>query len=364
MGREYVAVVEEDQRGTTPGTGLKFPPVSGAPEPKPDFKDEPREEYRGQDTRLGNTAVVRRSTSWAHSLELPLYLIDIVGTMFKHSLGHAGDRGVVDTSGYKGILYPPAAFHYGVGGALEGKAIGIIPNTDLDGVTKSQVFGGGRVKGFKLVAKRPGDVMITFDLIGGPWIGAPGQTATAGASFTVLQPMNSADLVCFAGAGIVRTGTGPDFTDIDPGAMVPFVPDEVTLTWDSNIGDEDITNGAGLRGPTKTEAKGRAKATLEFTMDFSDPATGLSCYDEYVALHTGPRTNNFLLKLTGPDLAGAATAYHQLLADLPLMQMIGTPPDRDKTGKTPKMKMKYESLYDTTCKYPLALMITDKVSAY
>jgi len=363
MPGPFTALVEETAaRGTTPGTGLKFPPLSGKPEPSPDFKDVPRDEFRGQSSRLGNVTVLRQSSAWAHALEGALYPIDIMGTLFKHALGFAGVRAVVDTTGYKGIVYPPEAFHYGPGGNLEGKAVGVIPNTDIDGVIKSQVFGGGRIKGFKLESKRPDDVKVTFDVIGGPWIGAPGQTATAGASFTSLKPFNSADLICYSGTGITRTGVGPDFTDIAPGDMVPFVPDSLTLTWDSNIGDEDVSDG--LRGPAKTEVKGQAKATLEFTMDFSDPLTGFSSYDEWAALHSGPRQANFLFKWTGPDLAGSLTELHKLLADLPAMNMIGSPPERDNSGKTPKMKFKYESLFDPTCKYPIALMIVDKASAY
>lgn len=362
MPGQFTAVVEETTRGTTPGVGLKFPPLSGKIEPEPDFKDAPRDEYRGQSNRLGNLTVVRQSSAWKHTLGGALYPIDIIGTLFKHALGYAGNRTVEETTGYKGIIYPPEAFHYGPGGNLAEKAIGIIPNTDIDGVIKSQTFGGGRVKGFKIESKRPNDVQVTFDLIGGPWIGEPGQTATVGASFTALSPFNSADLVCYAGAGIARTGIGPDFTDIGPGAMVPFIPDGITLTWDSNIGDEDVSNG--LRGPSKTEAKGQAKATLEFTIDFSDPASGFSSYDEWAALHSGPRQANFLLAFTGPDLAGNLALLHQLLADLPAMNMIGSPPERDNSGKTPKMKFKYESLYDPTCRYPMALWTVDKVSAY
>jgi hypothetical protein len=362
MANQYTAIVEEATRGTNPGSGYKFPPTTGKIEPQTEFKDEPRSEYRGQNTRLGNLTVVRKSTSVKHDLEMFLYPIDIVGTLFKHALGYAGNRSVLDTSAYKGIIYPPEAFHYGNGGNLAGKGLTVIPNTDNDGVTKAQIFRGFRVKGFKLEFKRPEDVKITFNLMSGPWVGAPGQTATAGASFTTLVPYNSDDLVCYSGAGITRTGTGPNFTEIAPNTMLQFVPDDLTLTWDSAIEDTDVLDG--LSGPSKTEAKGQAKATLEFGIDFSDPASGFSSFDEWVALHSAVRTMNFLLALTSPNLAGAATQYHEHRFDLPNMQMIGAPPERDNTGKTPKFKAKYESLFDSTCQYPMAIWAIDKVSAY
>lgn len=362
MANQYTAIVEETTRGVDPGSGYKFPPVSGKIEPQTEFKDEARNEFRGQDTRLGDLTVVRKSTSAKHDLEMFLYPIDIIGTLFKHALGYAGSRSLVDTSAYQGIIYPPAAFHYGNGGNLAAKALTLIANTDLDGVTKAQIFRGFRVKGFKIEFKRPDDIKITFQLITGPWIGVPGQTATVGASFTTLKPYNSDDLLCYSGAGITRTGTGPNFTNIAPNTMQQFVPDDLTLTWDSGIDDEDVLNG--LNGPSKTVVKGQAKCSLEFGLDFSDPATGYSSYDEYVALHSAVRTLPFLLQLTGPDLAGAATQYHKHLFDLPNMRMIGAPPERDNSGKTPKFKAKYESLYDSTCQYPLAIWAVDKLSAY
>ena len=362
MANQYLALVEETTRGTTPGVGFKFLPITGKIEPDSDFKDEARVEFRGQDTRLGYLTVVRKSKSYKFDLESFLYPIDIIGILLKHVIGFAGTRAVVDATGYKGILYPPAAFPYGGGGAQVGKAIGLLPNTDLDGVTKSQIYGGARPTGFKITCKRPDDVKINFSLIGGPWIGNPGQPAVAGASFTVLSPYNSSGLTCYSGSGITRTGTAPNYTDITPNTMVAFTPDDLTISFENGIDDEDRLNG--LSGPSVSVVKGSVKATVEFSIDFSDPATGFSSFDEWVAIHTAPRTMNFLFKLQGTDLAGSTTQYHQMFVDLPNMKMSGNPPDRSNDGKTPKMKFKYDSLVDATTGYPIALMIVDKVSAY
>ena len=362
MANQYLALVEETTRGTDPGSGYKFLPITGGLEPKPKFEDAPRVEFRGQDTRLGNTTVVRKSKSWAQTLETFLYPIDIVGTLFKHALGYAGTRSAVDTSGYKGIIYPPAAAHYAPGGNLAGKGITSIPNTDLDGVTKAQVYGGGRVKGFKLDMTRPDDVKLTFDLMGGPFIGAPGQTATAGASFTTINPFNSDDVLCYSGSGISRTGTAPNFTDIAVGTMQLFNPDTLSLSFEGGIEDKDILDGTG--GPNKTEVTGQVKATLEIKIDFTDPATGLSSYDEFVAQVAGVRTQSFLLKLTGPDLAGNATAYHQYIFDLPLMLLEEESVERNSTGAVAKATLKFSSLYSATAGYPIGILTVDKVSAY
>lgn len=362
MANQYLALVEETTRGTNPGSGYKFLPVTAGIEPKPKFDDVPRQEFRGQDTRLGNTTVVRKSKSWAQTIETLLYPIDIVGTLFKHALGYAGTRSVVDTSGYKGIIYPPSAAHYAPGGNLAGKGITSIPNTDLDGVTKSQVYGGGRVKGFKLDFARPDEVKLSFDLMGGPFIGAPGQTATAGASFTTIKPFNSSDLVCYSGAGITRTGTAPNYTDITPNTMQQFNPDTLSLTFEGGIEDKDILDGTG--GPNKTEQTSQVKATLEIKIDFTDPATGLSSYDEFVAQVAGVSTQNFLLKLTGPDLAGAATAYHQYFVDLPSMLLTEESVERKNDGSVAKATLKYTSLLSATTNYPIAILTVDKASAY
>ncbi len=363
MANQYLALVEETTRGTNPGSGFKFLPVSGKIEPSTDFKDEPRVEFRGQDTALGNLTVMRQAKSYKYDLESYLYPIDIVGTLLKHTLGYAGTRTLTDTSGYQGIVYPPAAFTYGVGGSLVNKAITLLPNTDKDGTTVSQHFGGARPTGLKIEAKRPDDVKITFNLMGGPWIGTPGQSATAGASFTTYSPFNADDVACFAGAGITRTGTAPNYTAIVPNTMAQFYPDDLTITIENGLGDAERLNG--LAGPSVTERTGQMKVTIEFSIDFSDPAAGLSSWDEWVALHSSPNTQNFLFVFTGPDLAGA-TLYHKWTIDIPKARFIGTPPERSADGKQPKMKMKYEHLIDSSIAniYPVAFLTLDKASAY
>jgi len=361
MANQYLAIEEETTRGTTPGSAHKFLPVTGGLEPKPKFEDVPRVEFRGQDTRLGNTTVSRKSSSWAQTVETLLYPIDIIGTLFKHALGFAGTRSVADTSAYKGIIYPPAAAPYANGGNLAGKALSMVPNTDLDGTTVAQTYAGGRVKGFKIECARPDEVKVTFDLTG-TVVGAPGQTATAGASFPTIAPFGSNNITCYAGAGITRTGTAPNYTDIVPGAMVAFNPDSVSLSFEGGIEDKAVLDGTST--PNKTETTGAVKATLEIKLDYSDPATGLSSHDQFILLCLAPNTIPFLFKFTSPTLAGAATAYYQYVIDLPAMLLEEENIERNSSGAISKATMKFTSLLSATTAYPIGIFTTDRATAY
>lgn len=362
MAKQFLAIFRETARGTNPGTNPLFPPVIGSVEPIPEYTDQPRKEFRGQDTRLGDVNDTRVSTSWKYDLTSWFYPIEDLMAVIRHVVGFAGVRAVVDTSAYKGILYPPSAPPYAANGELDGEALTLVANTDKDGTTVAQDFSGGRPTGLKIECQRPDDVKLTVPISGGPWIGDAGQAATAGESFTALQPYNSADLTCYVGTGISRTGVAPDFTDLAPGTMVAFAPDNLTLEFET--GAKDVEKLNGLRGPSVTEYESQVIAKLTYSMDFSDPASGFSSYDQYLLHCAGPLYHSYLFKLTGPDLAGAATAYHQFIADLPRMKMKITVKERTPDGKVVKADFEGESRFDATAKYPFAFMTVDQVETY
>lgn len=362
MAKQFLAIHKEGARGVNPGTDYLFPPVIGSVEPTAEYTDQPRKEFRGQDTRLGDVNDTRVSTSWTYELAAWFYPILDLMAVIRHVVGFAGVRALVDTSAYKGIMYPPSAPPYAAGGELDGEALTLVPNTDIDGTTVSQEFNGGRPANLKIEIKRPDDVKITSTINGGPWVGTPGQPAVTGETFTGLQPYNSADLLCFTGSGISRTGTAPDFTDIAEGGMVPFVPDELTLEFETGHKEVDKLNG--LRGPSVTEYEGQVIAKLMYSMDYSDPASGFSSHDQYLLHCAGPLYHAYLFKLTGPDLAGAATAYHQFIVDMPRMKMKITIKERTPDGKVVKADFEGESRFDMTAKYPFAFLTVDKVDEY
>lgn len=363
MANQYLPYCEETTRGTKPGSpSYKFLPITKGLVPKFDPKDEPRKEFRGADTALGDSSVVRRESAYTISPECYLYPGAEVGTLLKHLLGKAATRTTVDTSAYKGILYP-VAMPYGTGAVLADKAIGFEPNMDRDGTTASQYFGGARFKNATLTIKPGDDITLALEGGGaGGWIGAANQAATANPTFPAASPYAYADAAFYVGSGATRTGTAPDYTDLAPGTMSQIQPDEFTLKIPNGLEDKSVLNG--VKGPSKTERTAQFMAEVEFTLDFRDPASGFSSIDEFEAQFSGPRTNSIMVVITGTELAGAATQKYQEVIDLPLVQITIESPEADNEGKTVKAKIKGKTLYSYTTKYPLAWLRVDKAATY
>ncbi len=362
MAKQFLALVEEAARGTNPGAGFKFLPLRSGLQPKFQPKDEPRKEFRGQDTALGDASVRRLSSAWNNTLELNAYPGAERGLLLKHALGFAGVRAVLDTSAYKGILYP-IAMPYGLGAGLGDTAVGLIANTDEEGTTKSQYWGGGRIRSWSRSIKADEDVVDSFELGGpGPYVGAVDQAETAGAAFPAATPFLYSDAKFYIGAGISRTGVAPNFTDVGAGTMVQFQPDEFNMKVSLGLEDKTVLNG--VQGPSKTHRNAQASIECDFTIDYRDPASGFSSADEFKATFSGPRTNSLLVVLESSELAGAATAKYTEIMDFPLMLLSSDGPERDNEGKTAPVKLSWKALLNSTVGYPFALITIDKASAY
>lgn len=361
MAVQFVALVDETTRGTDPGSGYLFLPVSGALQPSFSANDEPRTEFRGADTALGSSSVVRRDSQWTYTLECPWYPGAETGLLFKHLLGKVNARATVDTSGKKGILYPEA-MPYGTGRTLVNKAIGIVVNSDEGGTTKARYFGGGRVKSCSIKGEGTGDIMLSFELTGpGEYIGAEG-TMTAGAVFPTVSPFTASDLTCFIGSGITRTGTAPNYTALVPNTMKSFMPDSVDLTITNGLEDKTVMNG--VQGPSKTTRAGQFSVEANFPIDYDDPASGFSSADEFKNLFTATATQSLLLLLDNGELAGTATENYRAVIDLPFMLNQAETPERNSEGTQPSVGLKYSSLYSATTKYPFGLLTVDKAATY
>lgn len=363
MGNQFLSIYEETTRGVTPGSPARlFVPVLKGIEPNFKPKDESRKEFRGNDTALGDASVLRRESQFTSNLELAALPGAETGLFLKHLFGFAGTRATVDVSGKKGMLYPKA-MPYGTGMALVDKAIALEPNLDRDGVTASQKFAGYRPKSATIAIKPGGDITISFEGQGaGAWVGAPNQAAVGGVSFPTNSPFLFNEAAFYIGTGITRTGTAPDFTDIAPGTMAQFMPDECTIKINNGLDDKTILNG--VAGPSKTERVSQFGSDIEFTLDFRDPATGFSSIDEFEATFTGPRTNSLLVVLTSSVLAGSATEKYKWVLDFPLVLLEADPPERDNEGKQQKCKMKWKTLYSSVTAYPVAMLTVDKAAAY
>lgn len=361
MANQYVALVEEATRGTNPGSGYMFLPVLSDVAPEFNVDDKPRVEFRGQDTGLGDITVIRRQVDWLYKLKCYWYPGKETGLLFKHLFGNAGARTVLDTSAYSGLLNP-LLMPFGAGMNLGTKAIGIIANTDEAGITKSMYYGGGRVVDCKITCAGTDDVTLDIT-IQGAWIGPADQAAIAGVSFPAAAPFNSSQYKAYIGGVPVRTGVAPNYTGITIGTAVQFMPDSLDMTITNGLKDKIVGNG--VKGPSKTMRDAKFKVDLNCPIDYEDPAGGFSSAAEYKKLFIGPATNNLLVAFDNGTLAGAATANYTALIDLPyMMQKNPKKPDRNPDGKTPGLKMGFESLYSTTNSYPAAMLTVDKATAY
>ena len=361
MANQFVALYEETARGTKQGSAL-FLPIMGSLLPSFSPTDEPRKEYRGADTALGDLTSVRRESQWTYTLECAWYPGAETGLLFKHLLGKAGTRSVVDTSAYEGILYP-LSMPYGTGAELADKAIGLEVNyDDGNGATKSRYYGGGRVKSVSISGEGTDDIKLSFELSGpGEHIGAE-STETAGASFPTVSPFCASDILLYVGAGTTRTGTAPDYTALAPNTMPAFRPDSLSLTITSGLDDKVVMDG--IKGPNFTTRTAQFDAALDVPIDWDDPSTGFSSKDEYDKLFAGVATNNFMIVADNGELAGAATSKYTATIDLPAMINQSETPTFSTEGQTPSVGLKYKSLNSTTTEYPLAMFTVDKATAY
>jgi len=365
MSSQYLLTYEETTRGTAPGSPTYLTlPITGALQPTFTPTDEPRKEFRGNDTALGDIASVRKSSQWSYTLECAWYPDSpAIGLLFKHLFGGEGTRSVVDTSGYAGNIYPIAS-PYGSGAEpLADKAIAICSHTDEDGTTKQQVFGGGRVKSCTITISGTDDIKLSFEIVGpGEYVGTPDQALTAIGTLPSVDPFCSSDVTCWASTGISRTGTTPNFTDIEEGTMDSFTPDSVTITITNGLDDKVVMNG--VKGPSQTSRTAQFMAEISMPMDYEDPATGFSSADEFKTLFTGVRTNALGFEITSSTLAGAASEYYRAFIDVAAVLVKAETPTRNSDGVTPSIPFTCSTLYDSTAEYPISIFVVDQDAAY
>lgn len=362
MANQYLALCEHADRLDTNITGpYLFLPTLSDVQPESDFTDKPRVEFRGQDTALGSVNVQRTEQKWSATIKCYWYPGKETGLLFKHTFGNSGARVLVDTTAYKGLLNP-VAMPFGAGMPLGTKAIALIANTDEGGVTKSQLFGGGRVTSCKISCKGTDDIELEFT-VQGWFIGPVDQAAIGGVSFPPANPFNSSQYKAYIGGVPVRTGSAPNYTDLAPGTAVQFSPDSLTITINNGLKDKVVGNG--IKGPTKTYRDTAFGYDVDCPVDYEDPASGFSSADEFKKLISGPAINNLFVVFDTGELAGAATQTYTATLDLPRAQQKNPKkPDRSAEGKTPGLKMGFTSLCSTVTGYPVAMQLTDKASAY
>ena len=364
MSEQYLLIYEETTRGTPGSPTYLTLPITGALQPTFTPTDEPRKEFRGNDTALGDTTVARRSSQWTYTLECVWYPDSpAIGLLLKHLFGGEGTRTLIDTTAYAGNIYPVAS-PYGSGSEpLADKAIALCPHTDEDGTTKQQVFGGGRIKSCTITITGTDDVKLSFEMIGpGEYVGTPDQTLEAIGSLPSVDPFVSSDVTCWASTGISRTGSTPNYTDIEEGTMDQFVPDSVTITITNGLDDKVVMNG--VKGPSQTSRVAQVSAEITLPMDYEDPSSGFSSADEFKTLFSDVRTNSLAFELTSDTLAGSATEYYRALIDVAAVLVKAESPARNSDGTTPSIPFTCTTLYDTTAEYPISIFVVDTDAGY
>jgi hypothetical protein len=353
----YLLAYEEAVRGTPPGSPVYMAlPITEKPKPSVKPKDEARAIFNGVNTALGYSTVVRRDLEWSHTITLPWFCGAETDLLLKHAFGWAGTRATLDTTARKGIFYP-VAMPFGPGSTLGTKAIGLVAHEDVNGVTKSQVFGGGRIKSLSIIFKATDDIKLQFEIGGdGLYIGAPGQDAITSATFPINDPFmaTTAGATFYTGSGAVRTGVAPDFTDLGVGTMIQFIPEDCTIKWTFGVEDSKPI------GPRKSKRSGQVKLEVDISIDYEAPTTGWNIKGQVDAIVTAATTNALMILLNNGQLAGSATENYKAIIDIPKGLASVTTPDITNDGKTPSAKLKWTSLMGDTTQYPVAIITQNK----
>jgi hypothetical protein len=350
----YCAIGEEAIRGTKESTTTGFIPLAAPSIPDAEFKDEVRKEFRGEDSLKGGTTVRRMGQSWAGSLEIPFYTEagttkGMMGTVLKHFFGRAASAQNGVTGQYAHLMSPVAdpfdATNLGT------KALTVNLNINQGAAMKNWPWVGGRVKSLSFTQETGQQLKVTAEMMGqfrdavGAEIGSP-----LFAAENLRCDYNK--LKVYTGT-ITRTGTAPDYTDFTFASATQIKPDKISVKIENGM--EDVTRLSGSLYPDKTRL-GQYKVSLEFTIDWEDPASGFSSVSEFNNWISSASETNFCLHWDTGTQAGAG-GNHSLYLDIPRAMRKGGKPEYD-LAKDPMITLKYEGLYDsTTTKYLVGLLL-------
>ena len=362
MGKRivYLAVGEEATRGTKEASTVGHIPLLNPGVPDMEFDDQNRGEFRGEDTTKGETTKRRLGQKWSGSLEIPFFTeagttAGMIATIIKHFFGYVSSAQNGSTGQYAHIMSPHEDPEEAT--ALGTKALTFNLNIGEGTVMKNWPYVGGRVKSLSFDFEPGQPVKMTVETMG-----QKRDTVTAELGSPVFPAENLRcdynNLTLYYGAGITRTGSAPDFTDLDPNTMTAIKPDKVSLKIES--GAEDKMRLSGVDYPDRTQF-GQFTATLEITLDWEDPATGFSSADEFNAYMAGIGSESFLLVNDTGTQAGSGD-NHALILDCPIANRTGGKPEFDRE-KDPVSTLSYELLYSSVTEYLVAAMVKNTASA-
>jgi hypothetical protein len=353
----YLALGIEAARGTAESTTVGFLPLSSTK--LPDFQpdDQRKNDFRGEESSLGDIGWRRMSTKWVYSLETPFYSESGGGiksgpcALLKHFFGFCGSSLNAATGQYLHMMYPVADPLLTDTGFLGATALTVNFNQSEGETVKNHAWEGGLVSGIVLTSE-PGQLLkLTANLMGQKKVVSGTAIATPTFAAENLSCWYK-HLKVYTGT-ITRTGTAPNFTQFAFTSATRLYPGKVVLTLEN--GKTDTLIHAGVDYPTKQNI-GKFKATLAMDFDFSDPASGFNTVDEVNAFLAGIATTNFFLHWDTGTQAGTGD-NHGLLIDLPVMTNKGGVPEFS-ADSDPKVTLTYEADMDAaTTEYLVGCMV-------
>lgn len=356
----YVALGEENLRGTKESTTIGFVPLLSPGIPKMEFDDKRVKEFRGSDSVKGDTTVTRKSRKWTTSLEMPFFTeagsaAGMSGTILKHFFGRAAS-GQNGTSGQYYHMFSPVADPFS-NANLAASALTVNLNVNEGAVVKNWPFVGGRVKSLSFVQEAGSNLKLTAEVFG-----QFRDTVTAELGGAIFPAENLRcdynNLSVYTGT-ISRTGTGPDYTDFSFASATRIKPDKISVKIENGM--EDVLRLSGVDYPDKTRM-GQFKVSVEFTVDWEDPASGFSSVVEFNDWVNATGTTNFFLHWDSGTPAGAGD-NHGLYIDIPGAQRMGGEPQYS-LEKDPMITLKYEGLYDgTTAMYIVGVLLKNTAAS-
>lgn len=343
--KQFVMLSEQNTRSTPLGDPLyqKFYPISGKLEPDVEYKEDPVKEWRGQDTSQGDVSDERTSTSWKYSMEGRIYACPELELLLRYLFGTYSTPVALPGGNAQAFrtIYKSASEMFGADAQLLDKALTLIPNSRKGANTYSQSYIGGRIESGEFDFKGGEAASMKLNFIGGPWIGAPEQTASPNFAQPRAKAFRSTPRV-YLGSGATLSGEAPNYTDFAPGSMPVVSPDDLTIKIEPGV--EDVYKMNGIEGPSVTERKKQWMVTIEFTVDFADPASGWSSYDAWAARFSDIQYAPFMMTLNSTELIyGCSTQTYELGLYLPKVKIITETVDRKNDGSKEKIKVKLES---------------------
>lgn len=350
----YLGIGEETARSTAETTSVGFVPLLSPSLPTYEPDDKKREEFRGEDTVLGDTTITRMSTKWSASIETPFFTESggetwLVGALLKHFFGHVESSENETTGQFRHMMYPVADPFSASN--LGSKGLTLNYNINEGSTQKNWPFKGGRIKALAFDQEPGQSLKVTAEMFGTDRDGSGTALTSAFADENLRCDYNN--LAVYTGS-ITRVGAGPNYTDFTFADATLIKPDKVSLKLENGM--EDVLRLAGLTYADKTRM-GRFKATFEITLDWEDPDSGFSSVDDLLAWMTAAGSTNFFLHWDTGTQAGTGD-NHGLYIDLPKMQRMGGSPEY-ALDKDPMVTLKYEGLYDATYLVGLLLKNTN-----